>query len=369
MMGRQALSKIADATRYIVTGSAFRLDSRNQRHVYLDIDDGNMQKTLRQFLILFQSPEYRIYLRARFNRRLLANARLLRWHKNVKLIWRSPGQARPLVLVTDRSTRATAHDGRHDRKLIHIVYDYSPNLKLGSSDLVMPESMHHQLYCQYGEHQRLGGYQMSKRKMRIFFAGEWDSAQYDNPIMIDPFHLESRYRVVRFLQSSGLATVVKGDDELSSLLEGGYYNGLVMADARMRIHQEKWLAALSQSDFFVCPPGLLVPLSHNAVEAMAVGTIPLINYPQWFHPHLSDGLNCIAFSTLNDLKQKILAILRMPQSGIDLLRCNTIAYYSQYLDVDKAARRLLEQPSGQVRLHMWEENAAALRRTMSAKNQ
>ena len=81
----------------------------------------------------------------------------------------------------------------------------------------------------------------------------------------------------------------------------------------MWIDPEDWLPDLSKTDFFICPPGFCMPMCHNVIEAMAVGAIPVINYPEWFNPTLRHMENCIVFDDRNDLVMKIEEILDMGQ--------------------------------------------------------
>jgi hypothetical protein len=65
---------------------------------------------------------------------------------------------------------------------------------------------------------------------------------------------------------------------------------------------------------------------------MAVGTIPIINYPEWLNPNLEDGVNCIAFNDEDDLEAKIIRALDMGQEEIKEMKSNVIEYYKHHLD-------------------------------------
>ena len=65
---------------------------------------------------------------------------------------------------------------------------------------------------------------------------------------------------------------------------------------------------------------------------MAVGTIPIINYPEWFRPSLRHLDNCIAFDDEADLIAKVDLALRMSPEDIDRMRRNAIDYYEKHLD-------------------------------------
>ena len=87
-----------------------------------------------------------------------------------------------------------------------------------------------------------------------------------------------------------------------------------------------------------------MPMCHNVVEAMAVGTIPLIDYPEWLHPRLEHLTNCIAFDGKEDLVAKMRLALSMPTSKVAEMRANVAAYYSAYLQPEVAVERIEARP-------------------------
>ena len=54
---------------------------------------------------------------------------------------------------------------------------------------------------------------------------------------------------------------------------------IVLLDSRVHaIAASQWLPTLAAARFFLCCPGGRQPLCHNLIEAMSVGTIPIIEY-------------------------------------------------------------------------------------------
>ncbi|NJO00632.1 MAG: hypothetical protein HC880_02130 [Bacteroidia bacterium] len=74
-----------------------------------------------------------------------------------------------------------------------------------------------------------------------------------------------------------------------------------------------------------------MPLSHNVIEAMAVGTIPILEYPEHFHPPLEHGVNAIIFQGKDDLVNKVREVLQLSAERIAILRKNVVDYYQQNL--------------------------------------
>jgi len=105
------------------------------------------------------------------------------------------------------------------------------------------------------------------------------------------------------------------------------------------------LETLSRCDVFLAPPGVFMPLCHNAVEAMAVGCIPLTNYADWFTPRLMHMRNCIEFTDEDDLVEKAKMVLKMEPERLAAMRANVIDYYDRFLDPDRFLDRLVAHPA------------------------
>ena len=65
---------------------------------------------------------------------------------------------------------------------------------------------------------------------------------------------------------------------------------------------------------------------------MSVGTIPIINYPEWLDPSLADMVNCIAFDDKVDLIIKINLVLNLDKEKINEMKASVIEYYRNNLD-------------------------------------
>jgi hypothetical protein len=72
-------------------------------------------------------------------------------------------------------------------------------------------------------------------------------------------------------------------------------------------------------------------MCHNVIEAMAVGTIPILAYPDWFDPELEHCKNAIIYSDKEDLVNKIKIAIKMPQEEILKLRKGVLEYYNHFL--------------------------------------
>ncbi len=102
--------------------------------------------------------------------------------------------------------------------------------------------------------------------------------------------------------------------------------------SKHKLSMDSYLDAMSRSDFFICPPGLLVPHSHNIAEAMSVGTIPITNYHDYMRPKLTGGQDCLSFNSLEELDEAVDRALAMTSEEVERLRKNVISYYKKYMD-------------------------------------
>jgi len=142
----------------------------------------------------------------------------------------------------------------------------------------------------------------------------------------------NRPSAVKAVREAGIAIIPGSRGEIKSLFDGDYKNVFVFVDIKKTVvYQENWLDTLSKSDFFLALPGDIRPMCHNIIEAMAVGAVPITNYPEWFHPRLEDMKNCIVFGDKDDLIKKINKVLKMGNSKVREMREETLKYYDNHL--------------------------------------
>jgi hypothetical protein len=224
------------------------------------------------------------------------------------------------------------------KKLIQVNFDISLPQLACDNWAIMPYPMHPLVYATE-QHEEIYHLRQNARKTRILFAGNTDARLYANPkntYLHERFNKLLRPQIIQTV-ISGLASevlLVKNPEQMRLVLKGNYPDKCVIIDQnKLRIPNVKWLEFLSKSNFFLCPPGVYMPLCHNAVEAMAVGTIPIINYAEWFKPRLEHLKNCIEFRDEVDLIRQVKYALTMDQLQIHEIRNNVIEYHEKYLSI------------------------------------
>ena len=236
-------------------------------------------------------------------------------------------------------------------KLLRISYEH--RLPLNDSEVVMPFRVFPQLYSQ------LSGLDVeleSGRPWRAFFAGTI-TARYGKKTLEQKFGKMSRLAVLRALETK-LAPdeihILKSETE--SVLEKPSF---VLASSSFRIPQEKWFATLAKSDFFVACPGGAMPICHNVAEAMAVGTIPILEYPEYLDPPLRHGVNCLAFTGPDELLRIMRRAFQMKPAQIATMRKAARLYFEKYFAPGLFAKAVMEARQPELTLLF---NSAQVRR-------
>ena len=116
---------------------------------------------------------------------------------------------------------------------------------------------------------------------------------------------------------------------------------VILSDSRIEsISASDWLPTLSSAQFFVCCPGSSQPTCHNLIEAMSVGTIPIIEYGDRVTPELRDGENAICFRGKIGLVEAIHRVDSLGPGQISQMRRNVSNFYDDHLCGTKFLTRL-----------------------------
>ncbi|NOQ14492.1 MAG: hypothetical protein GQ583_08475 [Methyloprofundus sp.] len=226
-------------------------------------------------------------------------------------------------------------------KKINLKYDiYSPYwLK---HPIIMPFPVHPLQEVQ-GSLAKLPELRNTQRQFQILFAG--DSNNYKRKWVNYPQEKLSRLEIIDTIKEKLSSKLIVVDDEKSytTTMNTQNLDKFVLIDnEQQRLDSHIWLDTLAKSNFFLCPPGIIMSMCHNLVEAMAVGCIPITNYPEWFHPNLKHGVNCIVFSDENDMLEQINSIFSMSEEEINLMKRNAIEYYESYLKKEAFIKEIEE---------------------------
>jgi hypothetical protein len=198
------------------------------------------------------------------------------------------------------------------------------------------------------------------RVVRILFAGNQDAEAY-GPASVARFGVVPRHELLEHVRATlrpGELAEVADAGELPAVGDA-YRPMLLLVDTtRCWIPREAWLGTLARSDFFLAPPGVAMPLCHNLVEAMAVGTVPITEYGSLLPAPLEHRRNCIAFRGRAELPDVLREVLAMDRSDVERMRREAIRYYEEHLAPASFGRRLAAVPPGGVTAYMAAEHAS-----------
>jgi hypothetical protein len=206
--------------------------------------------------------------------------------------------------------------------------------------IILPFSLH-PIHFTPDIQSRLTKLRSHSRHIRIFFSG--DTKGYQKNWIQYPKAKLPRLEIMKTIREymDTDLLVVREEPGLNSLFETKYTNKCVIMNFNeVRVDWSNWLNTLSRADFFLSPPGYVMPMCHNIIEAMALGTIPITNYPEWFDPSLTHMENCIVFDDRKDLIGKLKMALQIETEQIAEMRAATQNYYDEYLRPDSFIKRI-----------------------------
>ncbi|KAA0126498.1 hypothetical protein FY557_17060 [Chryseobacterium sp. SN22] len=172
-----------------------------------------------------------------------------------------------------------------------------------------------------------------KRFSSIFCYGNFDAQAYLD-IRRTEFTVETRVDLLAFFQKKEKFISVHGKEEIVSADNKLNKKYVFAIKENYGIKMEDIRELLSYFNFYLCCPGVVMPLCHNVIEAMSVGTIPLIQkeYAEVMYPNLTHQSNAIIFNDLDDLEYIIQdKIFNYSDQEILTMKTNVLEYYDKYL--------------------------------------
>jgi len=99
---------------------------------------------------------------------------------------------------------------------------------------------------------------------------------------------------------------------------------------------------LSSFNFYLAMPGIVIPQSHNLIEAMACGCIPIIHaeYAGLMKPRLIHKKNSFVFEDLKDLDDLMQRIFLTPSEKIEQIRAEVFYYYKRFLSPESVVNTI-----------------------------
>jgi hypothetical protein len=296
------------------------MTKKSVKSLYLDVSSSVLDRHLSSLLFFFSINGYHVYIKptirtlVSFSRNKYTKMLLDIKHISVRCI--KPKSVD--IFISDRKRRGA----------LRISADYFS--KADTHSFHVPIAMHPLMY-------RDGYYTASRdlarrtdRRIKIFFAGNFDSNAYRNDYIKTLFGTLTRLELYDLLISR-----LNDDVYLPENRESLFYSNdrdivLIDTKTRFKIPMGEFLSVLADAHFFVAFPGVHKPLCHNLVEAMSVGCIPILEYGGMFDPPLSHGLNCLSFKGGEQFVSVMEKALHMDSDTILSMRRAVIDYYHRF---------------------------------------
>lgn len=200
----------------------------------------------------------------------------------------------------------------------------------------------------------------------VLFVGNPDPGVYSKISSDRVFDVVDRVKLWNLLKKRSEAFEVDAIARISADPSGR----IVLIDSRsVHLPFDSFRSVLRDFRFFLCAPGVFMPLCHNLVEALSVGVVPVIqkSYSDLLCPPLCDGVNAIIFNGEHDLHQAMNRCLEMGEEMIERLSRGAWSYYENHLTPSAVTRSVLNPMVQTVQLLAGEHSVNLLRQYRSTR--
>ncbi|MFW5892302.1 MAG: glycosyltransferase [Bacteroidota bacterium] len=297
--------------------------------VFFDLSGNNFHRYLGLLLIFFQKQGYHINIKPNLNFwGTWSTSLLFTFHIPFKITFLQPREF--TIGFTDKLFLK-------DHRFLLLDDDYfNPTLK---AFFHIPMTMVDTIYVKGYDEKEYEYNVLEERRIKAFFAGRFSVSDYNRPLLKEKFGVLTREEIKRIILEE-FEQYVNTPFSEKDLFNQKKYNIVVVNRDNYNVPTEKIREILSQCNFFIALPGVVMPLCHNIVEAMSAGAIPVLQYADWFHPQLSNNINCIQFNDKAELFDAIENLLTMEEKDIIKMRKAVFDFYNEFLTPESVVSRL-----------------------------
>ncbi|ALF54334.1 hypothetical protein ACX27_18195 [Nostoc piscinale CENA21] len=282
--------------------------------------------------------------------------------KNLKIVNKIPDNLKITTLVTENLQQ---HNYSVKPEKLRILVEQDVAQKPCSESFLIPYSVHPSFLQNYQQYtNKLSKFRSNHRLWSILFSGNVGFVG-DKHLVERYYGVPSRDRSVEFLIKHTKQLNIKVIDNIWErkhlTKKAEKYSNYSLLLCQKKGLQEKWLIELSNANFFLALPGGYMLMCHNVIEAMSVGTIPIISYENWLYPNLIHGKNCLVYKTLDEMYDLIDQITKIDNDTIKTMKKNVINYYDEYLSYYKVVDFIKNYKGTNLYLYFNNENAEILK--------
>jgi hypothetical protein len=287
-----------------------------EKLIFFDLNHNRFERYLYLLCKFYLLEGYQIGIKV--NLSFLGNlerySALLLEEKNVHFFWKS------------QKARISFHTDPKQKNGTFISDDYFRKPSLSSYHI--PMSQHPLMYHDNFWNESLSNTTMNRA---IFFAGSLEKGHYDRDEMNAIFGVFNRVQLANILQNSKYWYTI---DKLLELNVPIAHKIIFLDRAEVNIPMPDLRPTLAKFRYYLACPGVSMPFSHNIIEAMSVGCIPIIEekYADLFEPKLEHLKNSLIFShSEKNLEEIIDFAFNQNDDELDLISQNVLTYYNNYL--------------------------------------
>lgn len=162
---------------------------------------------------------------------------------------------------------------------------------------------------------------VSFKNQAVFFAGTAETPSYEEQFH---FPVMNRNAVIKTIKKHFKPQI---EDKTIELV---ITNHAVNSINKYTLNRQLYFKKLQSSRFALCPPGIRIPHSHNLVEAMKYGAVPIVNYNEYLYPGLEHKVNALVFSTEKELLECMEYALHIDAQEYAQLSENAVKHYNEF---------------------------------------
>ena len=247
------------------------------------------------------------------------------WETNISFYVENSTVPSGSILVTDRTTLVKPNNFS---RLFIIKFGEERSKHPWETEL--PFSVHPKIFHPKNDFSFLRDNAVPSKQ--IFFAGSSVKNKYNRKKLKDKYSIITRFEALNLLKKH-----LSDDPDLFHQKD----KITILDKSDDRIESANWMESLADSAFFLALPGVAMPLCHNAVESLALGVVPILQYPQYFTPPLEHKVNCLVYNNEKELIDAVKYALRLDEREIKKISSACVNYYESHLALGVFAKELM----------------------------
>ncbi len=251
--------------------------------------------------------------------------------ERLKFVSRIPEDTASTVYMFDHEDLDGSLLKRRWKKLVYLSVLKPASWQAGESRMHLPFVMYPGIK-RSNRREDLQRYRSAARRITVFFGGSMSRIYYKNPALKKYGQMTRRQAAGALLRARKNIIYLPSKRRFYGLIRGNTYHNrcVILNFSKFKIHKENWMEALSKSDFFLCFSGTGYPMCHNLIESLAVGTIPILSYPDLLDVPLENGKNALIYRNASELLQRFDEAMNMSRARIQEMREQVIRYYDEH---------------------------------------